>query len=700
MNLINTGAFIQKARKQIGISQQELGNFLFVTNRAVSKWERGLSCPDIEILKKMAVLFHCSIADIINGEAMDSSYSSNLPLTIENQDEGSDDWYADVDVTFNMASTQSVSPLLFGDNLEHTRGCINGGLSAQLLRNRKFAGKPGRYGCAHEWYPIGKTVFAFGAPYTRHGEGYRMHRSHECSSQVLSNYTAQTGGFGQKDLFIRGGIAHECILTAKAFTETNVTVALKTYDGTILDSAVVAVGTDTYAPYTVMLTASQTLSDARLEITFDSVGTVWVGAVSLLPSDSFRGMRRDVIECMKSLGIKLLRWPGGNFAGEYHWKDGFLPREERAPFQSYLWLETQPHTNGYDFHEINTDDFVALCREIGAEPFITLNPTWNTAEESAEWVEYCNGDIRTPMGRLRAENGSEQPYNVQFWSLGNEAGYGHMEGANTADAYAKHVRAHAEKMLAISPDLILCSSGPYPNSVWAKDSAGALSDVASVVSLHHYTAFPEYVDPAKRKEEYENMLRRVQTENAAAILEMRRTLDNDNLKISFDEWNAWYAWYRCGSVTEGIFAASFLHMLYRHADPYGIMMACHFESVNEGSIRVYPDCAELSPTGRAISVMSHHAGGVLCAAQQDAVATLQDGVLHITLVNRTYDGNKTYRLHTDGTVLSAVQYTSDDVVQGSDFTESALRTESQDSMVTVSLGAHSIAYLTIALKKE
>ena len=88
-----------------------------------------------------------------------------------------------------------------------------------------------------------------------------------------------------------------------------------------------------------------------------------------------------------------------------------------------MGLETQPHSLGYDFNEINTDDFVALCKEIGAEPFITINPTWNTEEECAQWVEYCNGDVDTEYGRIRIERGYKEPYNVKYWSLGNEFGY-------------------------------------------------------------------------------------------------------------------------------------------------------------------------------------------------------------------------------------------------------------------------------------
>ena len=108
-----------------------------------------------------------------------------------------------VNVVFDDTSGKTISPLLFGDNLEHTRGSVIGGISAEMLRNRKFVGKPGRYGCAHEWYVVGdKPALAFGHPYTRHGEGYRMHRSHECNAQYITNYSIGITGIGQKDLYI------------------------------------------------------------------------------------------------------------------------------------------------------------------------------------------------------------------------------------------------------------------------------------------------------------------------------------------------------------------------------------------------------------------------------------------------------------------------------------------------------------------
>lgn len=704
MNMQKTGAFIQAARKRLNLSQQALGEYLSVTDKAVSKWERGLACPDIENLKNMAQLFQCSIADIVSGFQPDPSHSSNLPMEIPADSTEQKEWSADVTVTLGDTA-QSVSPLLFGDNLEHTRGCVNSGISAEILRNRKFVGKPGRYGCAHEWYAVTKnhTILfgsdsghlSFGAPYTRHYEGYKMRRSHERNAQYITNYTPGPAGFGQKDLYLSADTDYRFTIAVKASVETVVTVTLMSHGRTVYDSKTITAHTGDYAEESVILHSGAEDCEARLEITFDTLGTIMIGAVSLMPVNNFHGMRPDVIERMKELGIRLLRWPGGNFAGEYNWKDGLLPRNMRAPFQSYLWLETQPHTNGYDFHEISTDDFIALCREIGAEPFITLNPTWNTPEESAQWVEYCNGDETTPYGKLRSENGHPEPYNVLFWSLGNEAGYGHMEGANTADAYAKAVREHAVKMLEVTPGLTLCSSGPYPNQEWADYSAKALSDVASTVSLHHYAGFPAYIDPSRRKEEYENFVRKTDTEFQPRIRILREQLGDSPVKISYDEWNAWYAWYRSGSVSEGILAASFLNMLFRNADKYGVMMACHFESVNEGAIKVYPDHAELSPTGQAISIMSRHANGMVCALEEDFVATRKQDVITCTLLNRSFDEEKKFTLQNCGEILSAALYSANDVVPGTVFETSVLPVTAADGTAEIVLPPHSMALVLV-----
>lgn len=700
MDMQKVGNFIQKVRKELNMSQDALGEYLFVTGKAVSKWERGLACPDIENLKKMSLLFNCEISEIINGAYREMTHSSNLPADSTEIFNNDKDYNCDVNIEFDFNTTDCISPLLFGDNLEHTRDCVNGGISAQMLKNRKFVGKPGRYGCSMSWYKIGeKTSLSFGTAYTKHFDGYKMKRVHECNSQVITNYFPEKGGIGQKEMVIKSGMEYEFAIVGKAFSNTVLLVRLTGAGGKVYDEKEILFDSSEYTRKQLVLCPNADDDNASIELTFSTVGTVEIGAVSLMPGDHFHGMRRDVIEQMKQIGMKLLRWPGGNFAGEYNWKDGLLQRDERAPFQSYMWIETQPHTMGYDFHEINTDDFLALCKEIGAEPFITINPTWNTPEESAQWVEYCNGDVNTPYGKLRAERGHEEPYNVQFWSLGNEFGYGHMEGANDPSDYSKIVRTHAKKMLEVTSEITLCSSGPYPDAEWVNHSAKVLSKIAPIVSLHHYANYPEYIDPATREEEYYDFINKVNNEFFKKIHDFREMLNDDNIKISFDEWNAWYAWYRGGSVSEGILAASFLNMLFQNADQYGISMACHFESVNEGAMKVYPDAVSLTPTGQVLSLMKNHANGMICALKDDVTATRKGNILTCTLLNRSYDKEKKFVMPEVGELILSEVYSSDDVVPNTIFDKSVQSVEKRNGSWEIIVPKHSIVLLKIKLSE-
>ena len=218
------------------------------------------------------------------------------------------------------------------------------------------------------------------------------------------------------------------------------------------------------------------------------------------------------------------------------------------------------------------------------------------------------------------------------------------------------------------------------------------------VSLHHYASpYPEYIDSKKRKEEYYTYIDKVYTEYLPRIQMLRTMLRDDDIKISFDEWNAWYAWYRGGSVTEGIFAASFLNMIFMNADQYGVALCCHFESVNEGAIQVHPDTVTLTPTGQVFSIMKHHANGKVCALQDDVIATIKEDVLNCTFINRTFDENKTFYFSNPGIITNATLYFSDDVVPNTVFEQSTLPLESDMVLQKIVLPKHSIAHIQIKL---
>lgn len=694
MNLSKIGQFISRRRMAMGLTQAQLAERLNVTDKAVSKWERGKSLPDVTLFSRVAAELRVSVVELLSGELMNVVRSSNLDEAVDW--DGKAAQATPLTLHRDDPADLLVSPYLFGCNLEHTRSCIYAGLSAQMVRNRKFAGKPTACeGCAIEWFPLGERgVFALDEPYTRHGEGYHMKRTLECNSVGIFNpYCGEAVGMGQHGITISQGQPYLFGMVVKTQESVKFTVSLTDRTGKSVYCRATSVGGgDDWTRLEVELTPQAADSDADLRICWENAGYVCVGAVSLLPKDHFHGMRRDVVEAMKDLGIKVLRWPGGNFAGEFNWMDGLLPADMRAPFQSYLGLETQPHTMGYDFSEINTDDFIALCREIGAEPFITINPCWNTPDENAAWVEYCNGDVSTPYGKLRANRGHQEPYNVQFWSLGNEFGYGHMEGDNTPAGYCQIALENGKKMLEASPGLSLCSSGPYPNKEWAEFSAKPLAGISQMISQHYYGYDPHYTDLSTVEEEYNRCMASVS--RMRELIHQSRQWLEPSIRISMDEWNVWYAWYRPSSVTDGIYAALVLHMLMEEAEKSGIALACHFQAINEGMLCVKPDHVSLTAQGQVFSWMNRwHMGNRLCSASQEAVITVdREGRVSATVVNAAFHRKKPVDFSSFGPCSEAVLFSSDTVLPPSSFTQSNVLDQAAGG--TLQMPPHSVLFLS------
>ena len=607
-----------------------------------------------------------------------------------------------------------VSPYVFGHNLEHTRGAVCGGFSAQMVKNRKFAGKGGpNNGVALPWFGIGRealfqltgdVLFQNCSPvYTRHTGCEGMKRRLELQAQDIQNFTAgQTCGIGQRGICLTGGARYEMRVVTMAMRPLTLTVSLTDAGG----ARVYAKRDLELVPGDWQISAFDLLPDGGdrdgcLRITFSEQGRVVIGAVSMLPEGHFHGLRRDVVERLREVGPALLRWPGGNFSGEYRWMDGLLPPDQRGPLESAMESETQPYTGGFDFHEIGTDEFLALCREIGAEPLITVNAAWSTPEESAAWVEYCNGGPETEYGRIRAGRGHPEPYGVKFWALGNEMGYEHMEGPAGPSAYAALASRHAEAMLAVSPDLTLVSSGPYPNDDWAAYAAAALLPRATVASLHHYCSPDlDYSTPEAARETYLRVTGSAE-EVRELIRQTRESFDRagKGIRISFDEWNQWYAWHRPSCVAEGIFTAKMLHLLLELSGPMDVPICCYFQPVGEGAITMTADAAVLTANGQVFSLLKAHKGGGLCAlegADDGVCATKKDGEIAVSLISDGVDTGRTFRLRAPGRLLEARLLSSQDVRPGSRFEESELVCRLEDGVLEASLPPHSVALLRFA----
>ncbi|GAI11507.1 unnamed protein product, partial [marine sediment metagenome] len=164
------------------------------------------------------------------------------------------------------------------------------------------------------------------------------------------------------------------------------------------------------------------------------------------------GFRKDVLKAVRSIKCPLLRWPGGNFASNYHWEDGIGPKEERPVRFDLAW-------NKEETNRFGTDEFIEYCRAVGAEPYICVNIGTGNLDEAIHWLEYCNSTGNTYYAKLRAKNGHPEPYRVKYWGVGNE-NYGEWQvGYRSAKEYAKVLREYAYFMKVVDPTVKIIAVG-------------------------------------------------------------------------------------------------------------------------------------------------------------------------------------------------------------------------------------------------
>ena len=215
-------------------------------------------------------------------------------------------------------------------------------------------------------------------------------------------------------------------------------------------------------------------------------GGYWVGEESSIPNT--RGIRNDVVQALKDIHIPNLRWPGGCFADEYHWMDGIGPRETRPKMINTHWGGVV-EDNSFGTHE-----FLNLCEQLGAEPYISANMGSGTVEEMSKWIEYITFDGESPMAHLRRQNGRDEPWEVRFWGVGNESWGcgGNMRPEYYADLYrhyATYARDYGDNRLY----KIACGAngGDYN---WTETVMKNAAHHMQGLSLHYYTVPKDWSD--------------------------------------------------------------------------------------------------------------------------------------------------------------------------------------------------------------
>ncbi len=266
------------------------------------------------------------------------------------------------------------------------------------------------------------------------------------------------------------------------------------------------------------------------------------------PLSDEHGFRKDVMSAASEWGVPILRWPGGVFADTYHWEDGVGPKASRPGRENRAWNEQEPDRFG-------TDEFIEYCREIGAEPYICVNLQRATAQEAANWVEYCNGTGDTSYANLRRKCGHQEPHGVCYWGLGNEP------WRMATEDYAKGALEFGKLMKRVDPSIRLVACGmagaPLPalkkmgfDPEWNRVVLEKLVNVADYISLHEYEGNEDYYEELGSVQRFDANLKSMAV--AIELTDSMRGKDpvlaaslpgiktKKRIEIACDEWNVWY----------------------------------------------------------------------------------------------------------------------------------------------------------------
>jgi alpha-N-arabinofuranosidase len=488
----------------------------------------------------------------------------------------------------------------FSHFVEHMARCIYGGLWAEKLNNRKF-GATASKGVVEIWHPAGDAKATYAADV---GEFYCP-----AQSQRIELSGPSEAGVAQGPMGVRGDVAHQgCVIVRARPGGLKLRVGLWAEGRCLAEAALGPVG-EKWAKLVFTLPPIGQTTAAEFRILASGPGKVWLGAASLMPADNLDGWRRDVVEAMRAIRPAAIRWPGGNFASQYDWREGIGDRDRRPVRWNRAW-------QCWEWNDVGTDEFLRLCGILGAEPYICANAGEGTPHQAAEWVQYCNGPASSPMGRLRAANGHPKPYGVKLWGLGNEMYGSWQAGWLDGDRYGLKAAQMASAMAAVTGPLqtVLVGTEGHTSDDFTARAVRIAGPYSNYVSVHYYTSVDVNGDALAGYGVAVSLPLYVERMLAEAWDIVRAANGGKPLPISFDEWNVWHVendfapGYRgFYSLREGLFAGEVMNVLNRLGPKAPI--ACITQSVNVlGLLRVNDTAVVATPSYWVIKLFRDRAG--------------------------------------------------------------------------------------------
>ena len=400
---------------------------------------------------------------------------------------------------------------------------------------------------------------------------------------------------------------------------------------------------------------------------------LYVGDNSGIPN--VNGMRSDVVDALKEIEVPVLRWPGGCFADEYHWKDGIGDKTKRKKMINTHWGGVV-EDNSFGTHE-----FMELCKQIGCKTYINGNLGSGTVQEMSEWVEYMTFNGVSPMADLRKENGHEEPWSVDFFGVGNENwGCG---GNMTPEFYANEYRRYQTYVRNYNPEKPIakvCCGANIDDYHWTEGvmktcfdhSPEFLHGFMDFISLHYYThpegweikgSATEFDDEVWYKTHKKTLWMEDLIKQHSAIIDQYDP--EKKIGLSVDEWGTWFTvepgtnpgfLYQQNTLRDALVAGINLNIFNKHSDR--VRMACLAQMVNVLQSVILTEGPKMvkTPTYHVFHMYRHHQGGKLLESALTGVENIgigewqvpeitesvskKDGIITITLNNLSVSEDK------------------------------------------------------------
>ncbi|MHA1733001.1 MAG: alpha-N-arabinofuranosidase [Promethearchaeota archaeon] len=368
-------------------------------------------------------------------------------------------------------------------------------------------------------------------------------------------------------------------------------------------------------------------------------GGIWVGPDSDIPN--VRGIRSDVVAALREVHPPVVRWPGGCFADDYHWRDGIGPRERRPVRVNRWWGGEEPNQFG-------THEFLDFCVQIGAEPYVCGNVGSGSVREMSDWVEYLNHVGNSELARLRAENGHPEPFGVRLWGVGNEnwGCGGNMAPSYYANEFKRYATFLSTRECAPSTGgggrgqnlfKVACGANGF-DYAWTDKFFGVLSgklgdstnrlDLVDGYAFHYYCGTAGSATEYTEDEWYLLLLRALAIEEV--LVEHRAVMDkydpSRRVGLVCDEWGTWHkapggestpGLWQQNTIRDALVAALTLDVFNNHAGE--IVMANVAQVVNVLQALVLTDGPRLTltPTYHVYEMYSPHQGALALATSID-----------------------------------------------------------------------------------